>query len=390
MRFYRPATAKVFSNILFTLFVVFLFIIALEFLLRTTHLFGAKTSWTRPDSRLGYAFISSHEYWYKSENDHPISGRINQFGWRDKERSLTKPRSTFRIAVLGDSFVEALQVEWESTFPALAEDQLQKETGHSVEVMNFGRSGYTQTEEFLVLKEQVLKFSPDLVVLFFFPANDIADVARETAIDSQRPFFGISEGGELVLDTHFSSTKEFAIRSFVSLFRQYSALITLLSDRYLLYRTLIAERQREKDRELPAGSLPGHLSLCTSNPERVFSDNYKLTKKLIAAIAEYCKVRGIDFMLVCCDVYYEPHLEKEYKRVDPTFNPNFFEDDLKKYAQSIKIKYLGLQTIFKQAETESSLSYHWRNDGHWNYQGHILVAKTLADKLKTSIRLEDR
>ena len=390
MPLYSSATSKTLTNILFSLFVLFLFIIALEFLLRTTHLFGAKTSWTRPDLKLGYVFIPGHEYWYKSENDHPISGRINQFGWRDKDWSMTKPRSTFRIAVLGDSFVEAFQVERESTFLALAEDQVRKEMRYSVEVMNFGRSGYSPTEEFLVLKDDVLKFYPDLVVLFFFPGNDIADVNRETAIDSRRPFFGLSEDGELVLDTDFSRTKEFKIRSFVSLFRQYSALITLLSDRYVLYRALIAERHRTESRELSSKKLSGHLSLCTSNPERIFSENYKLTKKLIAVIAEYCRAREIDFMLVCCDLHYHPDLEREYKKIDPTFDPNFFEDDLKEYARSINIEYLGLQRIFEQASREVGLSYHWRSDGHWNYQGHRLVANALVDKLKASIKIEDR
>jgi len=69
----------------------------------------------------------------------------------------------------------------------------------TVELMNFGRSGYTQTEELLVLKNHVAQFFPDMVILFFLPANDIGDVSKETATGVLRPFFNISQKGELIL-----------------------------------------------------------------------------------------------------------------------------------------------------------------------------------------------
>src|SRR5438552_2622971 len=41
---------------------------------------------------------------------------INAEGWRDVAHELAKPPGVYRIAVLGDSYVEALQVELEQTF----------------------------------------------------------------------------------------------------------------------------------------------------------------------------------------------------------------------------------------------------------------------------------
>lgn len=388
MNLYRASAKKIFLAGLFTIFILLLFILTLEFLFRYTHFFGAKISWTSPDPKLGYTFLPGHEYWYKSENDHPITGKINSHGWRDRERSLAKPENTYRIAILGDSFVEALQVEGEATFLSLAEVQLSKDIRYSVEVMNFGRSGYTQTEEFLVLKEHVIKFSPDMVVLFFFPGNDIADLSLETASNPRRPFINFSENEELNLDFSFSRTQEFKLKTFAGWFRQYSALISLLSDRYVLYRANKAEAEKQRRQPSSPGRVHGYLSLCTSNPDRPFVDNYKLTKRIIASMANYCRAKGIGFMLVCCDLYFKPDFEGTYKKIDKTFNPYFFEDNLQMYALSINIEYLGLQRIFQQAFLKTGLIYHWEKNGHWNYEGHRLVAEALVDKLKYSIQIK--
>ena len=70
--------------------------------------------------------------------------------------------------------------------------------------MNFGRGGLPQTEELLIPKSDVEQFSPNMMLLFFYPRNDINDVNKETAIKLQRPFYRISENGKLTLDTSFS------------------------------------------------------------------------------------------------------------------------------------------------------------------------------------------
>ena len=104
---------------------------------------------------------------------------------------------------------------------------------------------------------------------------------------------------------------------------------------------------------------------------------------LIKVMSEYCKDEGIKFILVTVDNdAYIPKFEEQYKAIDPTFNTNFFEDDLKNYATSLNIEYLGLQRMFRQAYENTGTPLHW---GHWNYQGHKLVANALANKLRPLI-----
>src|SRR3989338_3146167 len=99
------------ANILVFIISFSLFFFMVEIVLRTTHLFGAKVSWSEPDRVIAWRYTPNKKFWYyKKENDHPITGRINRYGWKDKDWSLEKKENTFRIAVLGDSFVEALNI----------------------------------------------------------------------------------------------------------------------------------------------------------------------------------------------------------------------------------------------------------------------------------------
>ena len=68
---------------------------------------------------------------------------INSRGWRDEDHEIEKPEGKFRIAVIGDSYVEALQVPLEDTFWKVAERDLNSVADSSVdvEVLAFGISG---------------------------------------------------------------------------------------------------------------------------------------------------------------------------------------------------------------------------------------------------------
>lgn len=90
----------------------------------------------------------------------------NSHGFRGPEIPLQKPQGTYRIAVLGDSYVEALQVDRPDTFCYLLESKLNETyPGSRFEVLNFGVSSYNFSQTYLRLKEKVLAFDPDLVVL---------------------------------------------------------------------------------------------------------------------------------------------------------------------------------------------------------------------------------
>jgi lysophospholipase L1-like esterase len=96
--------------------------------------------------------------------------KINSQGLRDDKVSYQKPPEECRILALGDSFTVELEVEKEQVWTEVLEELLN--TKKAAQVINAGTRGYGSDQEYLFLKEEGLKYSPDLVLVAFF-TNDV-------------------------------------------------------------------------------------------------------------------------------------------------------------------------------------------------------------------------
>lgn len=125
--------------------------------------------------------------------------KINSAGFRDIERPLTKPEGLYRIAVLGDSYVEAMHVPLDATFGQRLERMLNSQPPiggpAAYEVLNFGVSGYGTAQELILFRIRVAAYKPDLVILAFYPGNDIVDNHPKLARDPKRPYLVPGAGG---------------------------------------------------------------------------------------------------------------------------------------------------------------------------------------------------
>src|SRR6476659_3875169 len=161
------------------------------------------------DAILGVSLLSGAEGWYRKEGEAYV--RINSDGLRDQEHSFTKAEGTFRIAVVGDSYCEALPVSLEEAFWSVMGKRLEEcgaFPGKKIEVINFGVSGYGTAQELLTLRERVWKYSPDLVLLAVATNNDITDNSRVLKQTDDIPYF-VYQGTQLTLDDTFRNSRGF-------------------------------------------------------------------------------------------------------------------------------------------------------------------------------------
>lgn len=61
--------------------------------------------------------------------------------------------------------------------------------GQQIEVLNFGVQGYGTAQELMTLRHHVWQFSPDLIILGFYPGNDIRNNYKPLEHDHLRPYF---------------------------------------------------------------------------------------------------------------------------------------------------------------------------------------------------------
>lgn len=163
------------------------------------------------DEVRGLSLLPGAEGWYRKEGEAYV--HINSDGLRDREHAIAKPPGTFRIAIVGDSYCEALSVSLEEAFWSVMAKNLEECNafpGRKIEVINFGVSGYGTAQELLTLREKVWKYSPDLVLLAVTTNNDITDNSRVLKQTDEMPYF-VYQGTQLTLDDSFRNSRGFLL-----------------------------------------------------------------------------------------------------------------------------------------------------------------------------------
>ena len=140
------------------------------------------------------------------------------------EHAYEKPPSTLRILTFGDSFTFGEEVSDDETWPYFLEKLLP-----GSEVINFGIHGYGHDQMLLYLREEGIKYHPDIVILGFLSMEDM-ERNMLSFRDYAKPRF-VLDGGRLVLtNTPVPRIEETLAREPWRL--KFLDVLTMLRDRY--------------------------------------------------------------------------------------------------------------------------------------------------------------
>lgn len=160
-----------------------------------------------PDPRTGYAHRPGASGIWRTENRAHVT--INRQGFRGDPLQEPKPIGEKRIAVVGDSIVEALQVEAAQMFTAVLEREL-RAAGHDIRVANFGLAGATPAVQLERLATHVAARRPDIVILIPSLGDFFSQKASD---DSAFPAWILTEEGEVVLRHGFRDSGGYRFRA---------------------------------------------------------------------------------------------------------------------------------------------------------------------------------
>jgi hypothetical protein len=116
-------------------------------------------------------------YFWSREGGHP-RGFNNRFGYPNQDFSLEKKQELKRVAIIGDSFVEALQVGIPDKMGSVLKTLL-AETEQRFDVVSFGRSGEYPAYYLERAKVMVSTLSSDIVFIMVFMGNDFRNASPE-------------------------------------------------------------------------------------------------------------------------------------------------------------------------------------------------------------------
>jgi hypothetical protein len=374
---------KILSGLVISLATVMVVLLIMEVSLRALHVGSDST--TRPHPWAGWVHVAGRDAEFESE-DRSLGPQIrvhfNALGLRDVERTRDKPANVYRVLVLGDSYVEGMQVPQESTFTRRIERSLNGLGGRRVEVWNAGIAGYTTSNELLYFRHEAKAFQPDLVVLCFLSGNDVADQLPATATTlNNRPFFHL-ENGQLVLDR--------------SHFRRESGLNAWLRNHSRAYQwakrqVLLMTRRAPKSRRAPP-TFPIDLEVYSSRPDSTWSLAWDLTERLLVALRDEVRAAGADFLLVSISngVQESPEARRDRPNwvgwIDrPEVSMDGPETRLAAFSKQYGIDYLPLLPAFRVEVARTGRPLHIDWVGHWNVAGHTVAASAIGGWIATHL-----
>lgn len=205
------------SLFILILFYVLLALLLAEGILRVFSLAAPATGtgyfWNTNHPITGWALApNAGGRWFNPLYEYDVDVRVNSRGVRSPEAiGYEKPAGVYRILVLGDSYVEALQVPLAESFPQQL-GQMLRDAGLQTEVINAGVSGWGTDQQLLWLREEGVRYQPDLVLLAFYPGNDFMNNHMPLELANfggvRKPFFEW-QNNEFVLH-NFPHNKETA------------------------------------------------------------------------------------------------------------------------------------------------------------------------------------
>ena len=282
---------------------------------------------------------------------------------------------THRVLALGDSFLAAIQVEYEQTFAALAEQRLSAELGASTRVVNTAVGGWGPSQYRLRTRQELERQSYDLVVAFLYLGNDV------TGRDIE--FFAPRENS---IRHRFHWPRRATRQAIVDgLLYPANDALERRSHLYVLFKNqawFLLVRWGLSARSFPSLLLP----------EQADSERWATTSRVCADLQREAEARGIPVLFVLLPGISEidPEVAQSTARAFGV-DPERLDLDQPSRRMSSELEKLGLKVLdmtpaLRAARAAGRRDLYGSVDAHFAPAGHQVVADALVPLLLDVLR----
>jgi len=332
------------------------FLIFGEIIIRIEGFIKGGHLWT-PDKYLHIQHIPNTTFLQKGYyKEYEAKGRVNNWGFIGKDVDIDKGKDTKRIIVFGDSFTEAVQVDWDKNYCTLLEGLLKDSSG-KCEVINAGISDYSPRLEYLYLREKLIHFKPDYLILQLF-ANDIYD----DSIYKDR-----------YKDDIMAPLKK-------SFFYSHSRLY-----HYTLRQRgkLLKKFTRDRDKK---STISNRFFFIIKGNERLKEESWRTTESYLLKMKELSNQEGIELAVFVVPVEAQVSPSGEMSKASQFYFDEKPTDDFDKHVEGFcrreGLDYIDMLSVFRD-NAKSEL--YFEKEGHLTEEGHRVVSDTLFKYLKEDL-----
>jgi len=278
---------------------------------------------------------------------------INAQGWNHpQDYSPSKTPTETRIAVIGDSYIEAQQVDVDQQMAVVLQNQLA-----ASRVYSFGVSG-APLSHYLHLLRHAGRYQPDIYIINIIH-NDFQESFRDIAYKPHFLQFALTPQGAISEVAPLPFYPSYGQKVFRTL--AHAALF-----RYVWFNLDYGRRW------VGGGSV--------SDPNAGFAEDAGVDLAALTgfAFAEYRQAAGDAHLLLVIDA---PR-DSLYAGQDPRQSPQYIYNQIAaEQAAALGIPLLDLTDTFAQDYQQHGRVFNYADDYHWNAYGHDLVARAVAAEL---------
>ena len=267
----------------------------------------------------------------------------NDLGLSEADIPPEKPAGEYRIVALGDSFTEGVGTSYDSTWVKVMEREVAaRSPGRKVTTINAGIAGSDICAEYMLFREKLVSYHPDLVIVAT-NFTDVEDIMLRGGLERFRP------NGSVGVPYAAPPWEWLYGISYLSRPVVHGV---LGYDDFLIERSVASARQQAAVADMRA---------------------------TVTAFTTLARERGFRLLFLLHPV----RGEAEAGQYDPAFDG--FVADLKQMPGVDIVDALGYWHEKQIMTIENAPSFYWPIDGHNNIRGYAILGQAVADQV---IRLD--
>lgn len=331
----------------------------------------------RPDSTFGWRHQENANTVLNAGGARLVHFRSDKNGYRinlERHENEKDYEKEFSILFLGDSFIEAMQVENEETIPQLIRTHLSLKYDRNIRVYNSAVGGWDPNHYFLEAKKVLAEKEIDLGIVFLYAGNDIVKSIK-TSFSPK----AISQPHNLSMPKklNWASLKD-------SLFYPINDFLEVRSHLFILLKSRMQTTLSKIG--LTAESFPKIFYLKEKN-----SGRWETTAEICRNIYDEFAIKDTPVIFILLPAPYQVHEEVFVSHVKGFDIPSDSVD--LEQPNKLLSKHLNDQSIslldplkFMRERANSGLELYGKIDNHFNENGHQVVAEFLLPVVDKYIR----